>query len=171
MASAGCHQICLGVESGDPGTLTTIDKHIEAEQVRRAVRLTREAGIEPRGTFMFGNQGETAASMQATLDLALELDLDVALFSVATAYPGTEFFRWAEAEGHLVTRDWALYDRNSTTVRLPTVDPEVVWDFHRRGYREFYLRPGFVLRRCLRLKNLRHLQDAARVLTEVARYR
>lgn len=171
MARAGCHQICFGVESGDAEVLGTIDKRIGPDQVRRAVSLARRAGIEPRGTFMFGNQGETEATMQRTLDLALELDLDVALFSVATAYPGTAFYRWAEAEGHLLTRDWAQYDRNSSTVRLPTVSPETVWAFHTRAYRSFYLRPRFVARRGLRLRNLRHLADAARVLTAVGTWR
>ncbi len=171
MAHAGCHQICFGVESGDPEVLGTIDKRIGPDQVRRAVDLTRRSGIEPRGTFMFGNQGETEASMQRTLDLALDLDLDVALFSVATAYPGTAFHRWAQAGGHLVTRDWSRYDRNATTVRLPTVAPEKVWDFHTRAYRRFYLRPGFIARRGLRLRNLRHLGDAARVLAAVGAHR
>ncbi len=171
MAKAGCHQICFGVESGDPAVLSTIDKRIGPDQVRRAVRLARQAGIEPRGTFMFGNQGETPATMQRTLDLALELDLDVALFSVATAYPGTAFYRWAQAEGHLLTRDWAQFDRNSSTVRLPTVDPETVWAFHTRAYRRFYLRPSFVARRGLRLRNLHHMADAARVLTAVSTWR
>jgi anaerobic magnesium-protoporphyrin IX monomethyl ester cyclase len=171
MARAGCHQICFGVESGDPEVLGTIDKRIGPVQVRRAVSLARRAGIEPRGTFMFGNQGETEASMRRTLDLALELDLDVALFSVATAYPGTAFHRWARDEGHLVTDDWSHYDRNSTTVRLPTVAPETVWDFHTRAYRGFYLRPRFIARRGLRLRNLRHIADAARVLTAVRTWR
>jgi len=171
MARAGCHQICFGVESGDPDVLGTIDKRIGPEQVRRAIGLARKAGIEPRGTFMFGNQGETEATMQRTLDLALELDLDVALFSVATAYPGTAFFRWARENGHLLTQDWAQFDRNSSTVRLPTVAPETVWDFHTRAYRSFYLRPRFLLRRGLRLRNLRHMKDAARVLTAVSTWR
>ncbi len=171
MARAGCHQICFGVESGDPEILAAIDKRIGPDQVRRAVRLTRAAGIEPRGTFMFGNQGETEASMQRTTNLALELDLDVALFSVATAYPGTAFHRWALEHGHLVTEDWARFDRNSTTVRLPTVAPGTVWAFHTRAYRRFYLRPRFLARRGLRLRNLRHMADAAKVLAAVGLHR
>ncbi|MBN1336052.1 MAG: cobalamin-dependent protein [Deltaproteobacteria bacterium] len=171
MARAGCHQICFGVESGDPEVLRTVEKHITIDQVRTAVRLAREAGIRPRGTFMIGNQGETPASMQRTIDLALSLDIDVALFSVATPYPGTAFYRWAEAEGRLVTRDWGQYDRNSTTVRLAGADPETVWAFHRAAYRAFYLRPKFVLRYGLQLRHLRHLWDGFRVLAAVGTYR
>ncbi len=171
MSAAGCHQICFGVESGDPTVLGSIDKRIEPDQVRRAVRLTRQAGIGPRGTFMFGNRHDTPASMQRTLQLALELDLDVALFSVATAYPGTAFFDWARAEGRLTTTDWGRYDRNSTTVHLPGADPQEVWGFHRQAYRRFYLRPRMVLRHGRRMARPRQLLDAARVLAAVAGYR
>ncbi len=170
MARAGCHQICYGIESGSQRVLDSVDKRITLEQVRRAVRLTREAGIEPRGSFMLGNRGETARTMLQTIDLALSLDLEVALFSVATPYPGTALYDWAEREGLLTTRDWADYDRAHTVLRLPTVDPDTVWAHHRLAYRRFYLRPRYLLHRGARLRTLRHLRDAARVLAAVWRY-
>ncbi len=171
MARAGCHQICYGIESGDAATLASIGKRIQLDQVRRVVRWTRAAGIEPRGTFMFGNRGETKASMERTLQLALSLDLDVALFSVATPYPGTELFRWAEKGGHLLTRDWAQYDRAHAVLRLPSAAPEVVWAYHRRAYRRFYLRPRFLARRALRLRSRRQLKEAFQVFRGVFGYR
>ena len=84
--------------------------------------------------------------MRETIAFALELDLDVALFSVATPYPGTELYEWAQRNGYITTRDWEEYDRAHTVLHLPTVDPETVWRHHRMAYRRFYLDPVRIAR-------------------------
>ena len=90
MRAAGCHQILFGLESADPEILETVRKPIDLEQTRRAVRMVQDAGIDVRAAFMFGNPGETIASMRRTIDFAKELDPDIAIFNITTPYPGTD---------------------------------------------------------------------------------
>ncbi len=154
MKQAGCHQILFGIESADPAILETIRKPIDIEQTRKAVRMVQEAGIEVRAAFMFGNPGETVASMRRTIDFAKDLDPDIAIFNITTPYPGTKMFTWAKENGYLRTLDWNDYDLANSVMQLPTVSAEEINRMYKTAYREFFFRPGFLLRRLLRMRSL-----------------
>lgn len=158
MRAAGCHQILFGIESADPEILENIRKPIDIEQTRRAVRMVQEAGIAVRAAFMFGNPGETVASMRRTIDFAKELDPDIALFNITTPYPGTQMFDWARRNGHLRTLDWNDYDLANSVLDLPTVSSEDVNRMYKIAYREFYFRPRYLLRRLTKLHGFEDLK-------------
>jgi radical SAM superfamily enzyme YgiQ (UPF0313 family) len=92
MYAAGCRRIHYGIESGNQEILRRINKGIKLEQVREAVRWAKEAGIQAKGYFMLGLPGDTEETMQQTLDLAVELDLEEAMFSLTTPFPGTRLW-------------------------------------------------------------------------------
>jgi len=92
MYAAGCRRIHLGIESGNPDVLRQISKGIKLDQVRQTVRWAKDAGIQVKGYFMLGLPGDTEATMQQTIDLAVELDLEEAMFSLTTPFPGTRLW-------------------------------------------------------------------------------
>jgi radical SAM superfamily enzyme YgiQ (UPF0313 family) len=59
MRQAGCWQISFGIESGSAEVLALINKRVTLDQVHQAVRMSREAGIRPKGFFILGHPGET----------------------------------------------------------------------------------------------------------------
>ena len=89
MYRAGCRQVHFGIESGNPEILARTAKHIDLEQVRRAVEWAEDAGILTKGYFMLGLPGDTEETMQQTIDFAASLSLSEAMFSIATPMPGT----------------------------------------------------------------------------------
>jgi anaerobic magnesium-protoporphyrin IX monomethyl ester cyclase len=92
MHAAGCRRIHYGIESGNQQVLDRIGKRIELAQVRQAVRWTHDAGIETKGYFMLGLPGDTEETMEQTVNLAVELNLDQAMFSLTTPFPGTQLW-------------------------------------------------------------------------------
>jgi len=92
MYAAGCRRIHYGIESGNQQILDGVGKGIKLEQVRQAVRWTQEAGIEVKGYFMLGLPGDTEETLQQTIELATELDLDETMFSLTTPFPGTRLW-------------------------------------------------------------------------------
>nr|MBC7244091.1 radical SAM protein [Chloroflexota bacterium] len=92
MYAAGCRRIHFGIESGNEEVLQRIGKGIKLEQVRQAVRWAQEAGIQVKGYFMLGLPGDTEETMQQTVDLAVALNLDEAMFSLTTPFPGTRLW-------------------------------------------------------------------------------
>ncbi|MBU0703164.1 MAG: B12-binding domain-containing radical SAM protein, partial [Chloroflexi bacterium] len=59
MGRAGCRWISWGIESGSEKVLRNIRKGIKLDQVERALRWSREAGIRNWGYFIIGLPGET----------------------------------------------------------------------------------------------------------------
>ncbi len=167
MKRAGCHQILFGIESADPVILRNIRKPIDLEQTRKAVRMVQEAGIEVRAAFMFGNPGETVASIRRTIDFAKKLDPDIAVFNITTPYPGTKMFNWARDNGYLLTIDWDEYDLAHSVLDLPTISAEEINRMYKAAYREFFLRPGYLFRRLLRMRSLQDVRMNAQALRSV----
>lgn len=59
--------------------------------------------------------------MQATLDLAMELNCEFANFYCAMAYPGSELYNIAVEQGWPLPEKWSGYSQHSVdTVPLPT---------------------------------------------------
>jgi radical SAM superfamily enzyme YgiQ (UPF0313 family) len=59
MAHAGCWMISWGIESGDDGMLRRMHKGTTTDQVERALRWAKRAGIMNWGYFIIGLPGET----------------------------------------------------------------------------------------------------------------
>jgi len=159
MKAAGCHHASYGIESGDPELLRGIRKPTDLDRVREVMALTRAAGIDILLGFMLGLPGETPATMERTMRFALELDPDMVLFDITTPFPGTELFAWAKSQGRLKTENWSDYDLYTPVMRLPTVTEEEIMRFYRRVHRRFYLRPGYLGRRLLKIRSYQDLKQ------------
>ncbi|MHC4606667.1 MAG: B12-binding domain-containing radical SAM protein [Planctomycetota bacterium] len=159
MKRAGCHQVLIGVESGDDRILRNLRKTIDRERTRRAIEIARRAGIDSRCAFIFGSMGETVESMQRTIDFSIELDPDLAVYNVCTPYPGTELFRWAKEKGYLTSEEWSDYDLSTFLLRLPTVSQEDVGRMYSAAYKSFYMRPISIWRRLVRAMRPTQMKD------------
>lgn len=159
MKAAGCHQVLIGVESGDDEILKNIGKTIHRERTKQSIALARQVGIDSRAAFIFGNQGETLSSMRKTLDFSLELDPDIALYNICTPYPGTQLFQWAREKGYLKSEEWSDYELSSFMMDLPTVTETEIQEFYKDAHKNFYMRPISVWRRLIRVSSISQVRD------------
>jgi anaerobic magnesium-protoporphyrin IX monomethyl ester cyclase len=121
MKRAGCERLLYGAESGSPDILEKIRKGITPEQTRRAVEMTREAGIGVLASFVLGLPGETPRTLQQTLELAESLQVPYSL-NLLTPYVGTEVREKAEAWGiQVLSNDWHRYGQGAPLTCTPTV--------------------------------------------------
>lgn len=151
MKKAGCKRVGFGVESGNQAVLDGIKKHQTLDQVRAAFRNAKQAGLQTMGFFMFGLPGETAETMNDTIELALELDPDMANFMITSPFPGTELYETVLKHGRLFSTDWsdfAIHD-DKARFEIGQVTKELVEAKWHEAYRRFYLRPGRILRKAL----------------------
>ena len=147
MKAAGCHQVMYGIESANADILRNIKKHVDQRCVRPAVEMAQRAGLTVRCTFMFGNPGETEATIEDTIRYSIALDPDIALYNLTTPYPGTEMFQWAKENGYLITENWDRYDLGEPVMRLPTLPTDRLMFKHRQAFNRFYFRPKFLLKK------------------------
>jgi len=108
---AGFWIIFYGVESGNQRILDTIKKGTTLEEIKRAFRLTREAGIKTIAAFMVGNVGETPKTVKDSIQLAKEIRPDYLGFSIATPLPGTAFHAIAKEKGWIYSEDFSSFSQ------------------------------------------------------------
>jgi radical SAM superfamily enzyme YgiQ (UPF0313 family) len=146
MKRAGCILIYYGVESGSQRVLNLMKKHIKIEQIVRAIKWTKEAGIETLASFIIGFPGETRKDIEETIAFAKSLDVDYAQFSFATPYPGTELYRMAKEKGLLLTEDWSQYTAGKPIIAVDSSTKDDLTKLLRKAYQKFYLSPKLLLR-------------------------
>ncbi|OGS17665.1 MAG: hypothetical protein A2219_08515 [Elusimicrobia bacterium RIFOXYA2_FULL_50_26] len=99
MKAAGCDTVWFGIESMNENIFNAIKKGEELAAVTRAVRWAKKAGMSVGGFFIAGLPGSTYAQDRSTLAQARKLELDEMLWSIATPFPDTEFWDWAQKNG------------------------------------------------------------------------
>ncbi len=68
LAESGCLEVMLGIESGDPGILANMNKRIDPDQALAGLALLNRYGINTKSFFIVGFPGETARSIDTTID-------------------------------------------------------------------------------------------------------
>lgn len=163
---AGARLFCVGIESGNQATLDRMRKKLRIERIRQFFRDARQAGILIHGCFLMGLPGETRETMNQTLSLAKELNPDTAQFFPLMVYPGTEAYRWAQAEEYLITQDFRQWvtpeGLHHCVVSRPGLTNRDLVKFCDRARREFYLRPAYVGRKLI--QSLTDLHECQRLL-------
>jgi anaerobic magnesium-protoporphyrin IX monomethyl ester cyclase len=151
LRDAGCRMVCVGFESGNQRLLDECRKGIDVQQSREFMECARDLGILVHGCFMVGFPGETQATMQETLDLAIELDPDTAQFYPMMVYPGTEAYRRAKEDGHLVTEEYTRWldekGRHNCVIRTEALTDRDLVAFCSYARRRFYLRRQYLRRK------------------------
>lgn len=100
---AGFKEIWFGIESGNDKILKNLRKGITKDDVRRAVKLARKAGIESiGGHFILGLSNETPETARDTIEFAKELQLDNLGINHANVLPGTRLWDYIQKHGTIL---------------------------------------------------------------------
>jgi anaerobic magnesium-protoporphyrin IX monomethyl ester cyclase len=168
MKKAGCHQIMYGFETTNECILKTINKQTTLRQFQNVLAWTRAAKINVRGAFMLGNPGETESSMDKTINFAKNAGIKYAVFNITTPYPGTTLYKEFLQKNSLLHQDWNLYDRAQPILKLDTVSDEIVQKYYYKSYRDFYLRPTYILRHIFSIRTLSELRIYTKAAFKIA---
>ena len=174
MKKAGCHLIIPGIESGNQDILNNIRKGTTLAQVHDYVDNAKKAGLQIHACYMVGNKGETKATMQETLRLALELDTDTAQFYPLLPFPGTEAYLWAKENGY-IRGGYSDYVKEDGTINclleLPGITGEEMVRFCDDARKKYYMRPSYIAHRLkMGIKDPSDLKRSIKALSRIWKY-
>ena len=169
MSDAGCRAILYGIESGDQRILDTEHKGITLEEIRKGLRMTKDAGIDTLGFFIIGHEGETEETIRQTIEMSKELPIDYAQFFRMSGKPGASLYDQITDElGYdyfekLIRGEEVVRDLPRPWTKFSNDELE---EFVLEAYREFYLRPEFIIGELRRARSFRRLMEISKVGAE-----
>ncbi len=147
MHKYGCYRISFGVESGSQRVINKLNKRIDLSQVEKVITMANNANLFTAAFFIIGNHCEDESDIKKTLSLAKNLTCDAVQFNFNTPYPGTPLWNYASKRGLLKHQDWEQYGENENMVfNHEKVSDKELLMYYKKGYRDFYLRPKFIVR-------------------------
>src|SRR5438552_10952848 len=121
LKAAGFNWLALGIEAGADRVRANVDKGFAQEEIYKVIGRVRDAGINVIGNYIFGLPEDDLGTMQATLDLALDLNCEFANLYSTMAYPGSPLHALAVQQNIPLPREWTGYAQHSKDcLPLPT---------------------------------------------------
>ena len=148
MKQAGINWVAYGIESGSKVVRDGVHKGKFAQDaIRKAIEMTKKAGIYVIGNYMFGLPDDDLATMHATLDLAKELNCEYANFYSTMAYPGSLLYEKSIENGVEMPDNWLGFSQLSEeTFPLPTkhLSNVEVLRFRDQAFQEYFSNPQYL---------------------------
>ena len=142
MKDAGCITIFMGVESADQQMLDKMNKNITVRKTMNAFKLARKVGIRTIASCVIGMPEDTRESMKKTIDFVSSLKPNYALFSLATPYPGTRFYKETFEKNLIKIRDWSKYTLINPILETIDCSKDDLRSIQKKAFIKFYIRPG-----------------------------
>ncbi|MEK2689232.1 B12-binding domain-containing radical SAM protein [Bdellovibrio sp. GT3] len=148
LKAAGINWIVLGIEAFDQKVRTGVNKgRYTEEDIFEKTKMLKDGGIHVHGNFVFGLPDDTLETMQRSLDLAVELNLETANFYSAMAYPGSELYREAVRNNTELPETWLGYSQHSYDCKpLPTkyISSSEVLTFRDQAWSIYHNSPSYL---------------------------
>jgi radical SAM superfamily enzyme YgiQ (UPF0313 family) len=115
--------------------------------IKKAIEITRAADIYIMGNFIFGLPDDNMETMQETLDMAKELNLEYINFYTAMAYPGSQLYYEALQKGIKLPEKWHGYSQyGEETLPMPTkyLSAAEVLRFRDNAFKEYLSNPKYL---------------------------
>lgn len=149
MKEAGCITIFIGLESADQQQLDNMCKNTTIAKIENAFKIAHKLKIRTIASVALGMPGDTKEIMNKTVKFVHKLKPNYAIYSLATPYPGTKFYKEAFEKNLIKIKDWSKY--TLITPILETIDCSLndMRKIQAKAFMKFYLRPHYIIRQFL----------------------
>lgn len=171
---AGCQGIHYGIEAGSERVLRILNKRISIKLAKHVFDMTRKHKIPILAYFMIGNPTETLDDIHATFKVMKMLNPDYMHLTILTPFPGTKIYEDGLKSGIIKKDYWKEFSTNPTPDFIPPhwdeyFSRDELNDLLIKGYKKFYIRPAYILKRLRKIKGIGELKRKARAGLKVLR--
>lgn len=108
------------------------------EGIRRRIQMYRDHGIAIEGTIILGTDDQTREDVIRLVEFCVEMDLDMAEFTVMTPFLHTPYREQVEAEGRVLHNDWSQYTTGKVVFQPKHMTPSELQDLYYWAWDRFY---------------------------------
>lgn len=139
MKESGCRSLFIGFESISPAAIGGVHKvQNAAADYDAAVKAIHDRGIMINASFVFGLDGDTPETFDATLDWIVRNKIETVTSHILTPYPGTILYERMKADGRITTDDLSLYNTANVVFKPDGMTPDQLYDGYINIYKRIY---------------------------------
>ena len=109
-----------------------------SDVIRERVKKYKDRGIGVEGTIILGTDDQSVDDIKRLIDFLLEIELDLAEFTVLTPFPHTPIRRQLEEEGRILHNDWRRYTAGEAVFQPAQMSPEKLDEMYQYAWDTFY---------------------------------
>ncbi len=109
-----------------------------SDHIRNRVRRLKERGIGVEGTIILGTDEQDEEYIKRLVDFLLEINLDLAEFTILTPFPHTPIRETLEREGRILSNDWLRYTGGEVVFQPARMTPSKLQDLYYYAWERFY---------------------------------
>ena len=109
-----------------------------SDYIRERIQRYHDYGIGVEGTILLGLDTHTEDFIKRLIDFLLEIELDLAEFTVLTPFPHTKAFTELESQGRILTKDWDNYTADQVVYQPKHMKPERLQELLQYAWDTFY---------------------------------
>ncbi|MDD2289417.1 MAG: radical SAM protein [Bacteroidales bacterium] len=106
--------------------------------IRERIKRYHDYGIGVEGTILLGMDNQSEDDMRRLIDFLLEIDVDLAEFTILTPYPHTKAYEDLMRKGRILDYDWDHYNAGQVVYQPAQVTPEKLQELYDYAWSSFY---------------------------------
>ena len=109
-----------------------------SDYIKERVKRYHDYGIGVEGTILLGLDNQTEDDIKRLIDFLMEIDLDLAEFTVLTPFPHTKVYDDLRRQNRIFDHDWNHYNAGRVVYQPKHMSPERLEELYRYAWDHFY---------------------------------
>lgn len=109
-----------------------------SDYIRERIKRYHDHGIGVEGTILLGLDSHSEDFIKELIDFLLDIELDLAEFTVLTPFPHTKAYKEMEAQNRILSKDWNDYSADKVVYQPKQMSPETLQDLLDLAWKKFY---------------------------------
>lgn len=109
-----------------------------SDYIRERIKRYHDHGIGVEGTILLGLDNHDEDFIKRLVDFLLDIDLDLAEFTVLTPFPHTRAYEELHHQGRILTYDWNRYSADQVVYQPKHMSPERLQELLDYAWDSFY---------------------------------
>lgn len=109
-----------------------------SDYIKERIRRYHDNGIYVEGTILLGLDNQSEDDIKRLIDFLLEINLDLAEFTVLTPFPHTKTYDDLLRQNRIFDNDWNHYNAGQVVFKPARMSPEKLQELYNFAWERFY---------------------------------